>query len=187
MKSNNHENLRGKVVQLVPVEAERDAKLFTEWHRNSEYSRLLNGSPAVLNSTKSTEKWLEKNDLSIETVCFAINNLADHKIIGEIALEDIKPFCSNVFVGISIGEEALWGKGFGSDAMQIILRYAFSFLNVHRVSLTVFDYNSRAIRSYEKVGFQHEGKLKDWLNRDGKRWDLHFMGILRDEWQKNQD
>ncbi len=183
--SDNRENLRGKMVQLVPVEAERDAKLFTEWHRNSEYSRLLNGSPAALSSAKSTEKWLEKNDLSTDNVFFAIKNLADQKIIGEIALEDIKPFCSNVFVGISIGEAAMWGKGYGSDAMQIILRYAFSLLNVHRVSLTVFGYNPRAIRSYEKVGFQHEGKLIDWLNRDGKRWDLHFMGILRSEWEKS--
>ncbi len=180
----NEMNLRGELVQLVPVEKDRDSKVFTQWRRNSEYSRLLNGDPAIQFSAKSIEKWLEKNELSSELVYFAIRKLADQQIIGEITLDDIKPFSTNVFVGISIGEAPLWGKGFGSDAMRLILRYAFTILNVHRVSLTVFGYNQRAIRSYEKVGFHHEGKLVNWLNRDGQRWDLHFMGILKSDWEQ---
>lgn len=181
---NNELILRGEFVQLVAVEKERDSKLFTQWRRNSEYIRLLNGDPAILFSAKSTEKWIEKEDLAAEVVSFAIQNLQDGIIIGEIALDDILPSSTNVFVGIAIGEADLWGKGYGTDAMRIILRYAFGVLNVHRVSLTVFGYNQRAIRSYEKVGFHHEGQLTDWLNRDGKRWDLHFMGILKTEWEQ---
>ena len=66
--------------------------------------------------------------------------------------------------------------------MNILLRYAFTELNLWRVSLGVFEYNPRAIRSYEKVGFQHEGRSRKHLNHEGKRWDIFFMGILRDEW-----
>jgi len=56
-------------------------------------------------------------------------------------------------------------------------------LNLHRVSLDVFEYNPRAIRSYEKVGFKHEGRVRQALNRDGRRWDILYMGILREEWE----
>jgi RimJ/RimL family protein N-acetyltransferase len=66
--------------------------------------------------------------------------------------------------------------------MKIVLRYAFAELNLHRVSLGVFEYNPRAIRSYEKAGFQHEGRARKHLNHEGQRWDIFFMGILREEW-----
>jgi RimJ/RimL family protein N-acetyltransferase len=65
-----------------------------------------------------------------------------------------------------------------------MLEYAFLEANLERVSLNVFDYNPRAIRSYEKAGLQHEGRMKGVLNREGKRWDLVFMGILRSEWME---
>jgi RimJ/RimL family protein N-acetyltransferase len=64
-----------------------------------------------------------------------------------------------------------------------MLRYAFCELNLHRVSLTVFEYNPRGIHSYEKCGFKHEGCIRELILRDGKRWDVLHMGILRQEWQ----
>jgi len=69
--------------------------------------------------------------------------------------------------------------------MNLILRFAFCELNLHRVNLNVFEYNPRAIHCYEKVGFKHEGRLRQCLNRDGRRWDLVYMGILRGEWQES--
>jgi RimJ/RimL family protein N-acetyltransferase len=66
--------------------------------------------------------------------------------------------------------------------MKVILRYAFRELNLRRVALDTFEYNPRAIRSYEKIGFVHEGRAREYLWRDGRRWDLIFMGILREEW-----
>jgi RimJ/RimL family protein N-acetyltransferase len=66
--------------------------------------------------------------------------------------------------------------------MIVILRYAFQELNLRRVALDTFEYNPRAIRSYEKAGFVHEGRARGYLYREGQRWDLIFMGILREEW-----
>ncbi|MCK4899416.1 MAG: GNAT family N-acetyltransferase, partial [Anaerolineales bacterium] len=77
-----------------------------------------------------------------------------------------------------------WGKGFGTDAVSVILRYAFHELNLHRVSLGVFEYNRRARRSYEKVGFSVEGRIRGDMLRQGRRWDVFIMGILREEWLK---
>jgi RimJ/RimL family protein N-acetyltransferase len=81
-----------------------------------------------------------------------------------------------------MGARESWGKGYDTDAMRVILRFAFQELNLRRVSLDTFEYNPRAIRSYEKAGFVLEGRARGYLNREGKRWDLIFMGILQEEW-----
>jgi RimJ/RimL family protein N-acetyltransferase len=88
----------------------------------------------------------------------------------------------DAFVGIGIGDRELWGKGYGTEAMKLMLRFAFQELNLRRVSLNTFEYNPRAVHSYEKAGFVHEGCERDWLHREGRRWDLIYMGILREEW-----
>ena len=71
--------------------------------------------------------------------------------------------------------------------MRVVLGFAFTELNLHRVSLNVFAYNPRAIRSYEKAGFQHEGRLRKLICRDGQRTDDVWMGILGEEWFKQQE
>ena len=85
-------------------------------------------------------------------------------------------------MGIGIGEREFWGKGYGTDAMDLILRYAFVELNLRRVSLNVFEFNQRALRSYEKAGFQLEGRQRQVMQREGRRSDILYMGILREEW-----
>ena len=88
-------------------------------------------------------------------------------------------------MGIGLGEREYWGKGYGTDTMRLAVRYAFMELNLNRVTLNVFEYNPRAIRCYEKAGFRHEGRQRQFLNRNGRRWDVLEMGILRDEWLRN--
>ncbi len=85
--------------------------------------------------------------------------------------------------GSGLATAQSWGKGYGTDAMRVILRYGFTELNLKRITLGVFGYNARAIRSYEKAGFTVEGRMRKALYRDGSRADIVFMGILRDEWQ----
>jgi RimJ/RimL family protein N-acetyltransferase len=87
-------------------------------------------------------------------------------------------------VGLSIGARENWGKGYGTEMMHLLLRYAFMEVNLRRVTLAVFEYNPRAIRTYEKAGFRHEGRVRGRLKRDGKRWDMLIMGVLREEWKE---
>ncbi len=89
-------------------------------------------------------------------------------------------------MGIGLGERENWGKGYGTDAMKIILRYAFTELNLRRVTLDVFEYNQRGVRSYEKAGFVIEGRVRGMILREGRRWDVIFMGILREDWLKQE-
>jgi len=181
--------LTGALVRLSVDEPKDLAKSFFDSSRDSEFRRLLDTSPAGLYSLKQMEKWIEDEGNKDETQSFSfgIRILADDRLAGSIGLFVNDWSQREAFVGIGLGERPDWGKGYGSDAMRIILRYAFCELNLRRVVLNVFEYNVRGIRSYEKCGFVHEGRMRQYLKRDGKRWDMLYMGILREEWiQKNQ-
>lgn len=176
----------GKLVRLSAFDAEEMSKAFPRWFQNSEYVRLLNSSARPMQSSKAALKWMEKEaeEMSLENYYFSIRTLAEDKLIGEIGLEVVNWPGRDAFVGLGIGETDYWSKGYGTDVMNVLLRFAFTEVNLRRVTLTVFEYNPRAIRSYEKAGFRHEGRLRRLLNREGGRWDELFMGILRYEWRE---
>jgi RimJ/RimL family protein N-acetyltransferase len=176
--------LTGKLVRLVPFDIETDSKLLAEWSRDSEYLRLLDSENATRYSAKQTQDFFEKEISSMHL--FMIQRLDDDRKIGEIDLAGFNWLVGNAWVGIGIGERALWGKGYGTDAMRIILRYAFTELNLNRVSLNVFEVNPRAVASYIKAGFREEGRAPKSLLIAGRRCDLIFMGILRSEWESLQ-
>ena len=176
--------LAGKLVRLSAFDPEEMSKAFARWHRNSEYQRLLNASARRLLSSKAELKWMEEevSEMSSGGYFFSIRTLEEDKLIGEIGLDVVDWSGRDAFVGLGIGETDYWSKGYGTDAMNVLLRFAFTEINLKRITLTVFEYNPRAIRSYEKVGFRHEGCKRLLLNREGRRWDELYMGILREEW-----
>ena len=179
----------GKLVRLSAFDPEEMSKAWSRWNRNSEYFRLLNSSGRAIQSPKASLKWMEEEvaELSPAGYFFGIRTLADDKLIGELALDVVNWSGRDAFVGLGIGETEYWGKGYGTDVMNVLLRFAFTEVNLRRVSLTVFEYNPRAIRSYEKAGFCHEGRVRKVLSKEGRRWDVLFMGILREEWmEKNK-
>lgn len=179
----------GKLVRLSGLDPEESSKAFSRWNRDSEYTRLLMMTARPLNSAKATQKWLEKSieEISPTDFFFTINTLDDDKLLGGLGLGVESWASREAFVFIFIGDRENWGKGFGTDAMRIALRYAFTELNLWRVSLGVFEYNPRAIRSYERAGFRHEGRVRQYLNHEGRRWDILYMGIQQDEWLQMQD
>ena len=180
----------GKFVRLSAYDPQEMSKAYSRWSRNSEYFRLLNSSARPMQSPKAAAKWMEEEvgQMSPASYYFTIRALDGDKLIGELGLDVVDWSGRDAFVGLGIGETEYWSKGYGTEAMNILLRFAFSEINLKRVTLTVFEYNPRAIRSYEKAGFQHEGRLRKILNKEGKRWDMLYMGILREEWlERNVD
>jgi RimJ/RimL family protein N-acetyltransferase len=178
---------RGKLVRLSAEEPDTFADACTRWGNDSEYLRLLDNDPARMWSSKKRKDWLEK-DLEKEyedpaPFWWGIRTLSEDRLIGFVGLWEILWNQGNTSVGIGIGERDCWGKGYGADAMRLAVGFAFRELNLRRVTLEVFGYNPRAIRSYEKVGFKEEGRQREYLHRDGQRYDLVHMGILREEWQ----
>ena len=176
---------RGELVRLTAEEPQTLAAAFSRWNRDSEYTRLLDFDPIHMWSEKKMKERLEK-DLDADPpkeYFFQVRELAEDKLIGFVGLFPIWAH-GNAWVGIGLGERDYWGKGCGTDAMRLALRFAFMELNLHRVTLDVFEYNPRAIRSYEKAGFREEGRRRQFILRNGRRWDEIEMGILREEWLK---
>src|SRR5512138_2508993 len=188
-RSEMNDVLTGKFVRLSAFDPEEMSKAFVRWNLNSEYFRLLNGAARPMLSARGNSKWMEEEvaEMSLASYYFSIRSLADDKLLGELGLDVINWPGRDSFVGLGIGETEYWGKGYGTDAMDILLRFAFTEINLQRVSLSVFEYNPRAIRCYEKVGFRHEGHLRKVLNRSGRRWNEVYMGILREEWMAVND
>lgn len=90
-------------------------------------------------------------------------------------------------LGVCIGEQCYWGKGYGTAVMAEVLRIGFAELGLNRISLWVFARNLRAIRCYEKCGFRHEGLHRQSWQKAGKWIDVISMAILREEWQAQQE
>lgn len=178
--------LKGSLVRLAAVDHEELAKAYAAWNQDTELTRLMD-TRARLHSIKAIKEFFEKETLepSPASHYFSIRALDDDRLLGDINFDVINSWGSrDAFVGIGIGSRADWGRGYGTDAMNIGLRFVFTELNLRRVTLTVFEYNPRAIRSYEKAGFKLEGRMRGALLKDGTRWDMLYMGILREEWME---
>jgi RimJ/RimL family protein N-acetyltransferase len=86
-------------------------------------------------------------------------------------------------LGILIGEKDYWGKGYGTDAIVTVLRFAFEAMNLHRVWLTTGENNPRAFACYRRCGFREEGRLRQDRYLGGRYWDTVVMGVLRQEFE----
>jgi RimJ/RimL family protein N-acetyltransferase len=180
--------LGGEKIHLTVDDPEVIAAQLYRWDQDSEWFRLLDSDPPRLFSEKKLKEFLEK-DLEKEItheLFFTIRTREDDRLIGFIGLFDLLMHQGDALVAIALGEREYWGNGYGTDAMRVMLGYAFSELNLRKVGLIVFEYNPRAIRSYEKAGFILEGRVRGAILREGRRWDWLYMGILREEWLANQ-
>ena len=182
----NENIFRGKLTRLTAEDPGTLAQAFAKLDRDAGFKRLLDDAPPMLWSVDKVKEWIEKeleNDES-RSLFFGVRTLEGDQLIGFVDLW-VNWMHGDAWVGIGLGERKYWGNGYGTEAMQLALRYAFTELNLHRVTLGVFDYNQRAQRSYAKAGFKLEGRLRGELHRQGQRWDVLIMGILRKEWLEN--
>lgn len=173
--------LTGQLIHLAAVDPDRDSEIIAGWSRDSQFWRLVHTDPAMPERAQRVK--LELEDRPIDRPSFAMRTLTDDRLIGLIGLYIVMPVQREAFMGIQIGERAYWGKGYGTDALRVLLRYAFDELNLQRISLSVLEGNARALRSYEKCGFQYEGRERHAWAYDGRRWDEVYMGLLREEWE----
>ena len=177
--------LRGELVRFSFEEPDAHAKAEAHWMRDSEFVRYMDSDPAQLLSEKRIRDWYVENRIDKgfepERYSFSVRTLAEDKLIGFLGLW-VNLIHSEAWVGLGIGEREFWSKGYGTDMMNICLRYAFMELCVYRVALGLHEYNPRALRSYEKAGFRLEGRSRQEILREGKRTDTLWMGILREEW-----
>ena len=171
--------LKGQLVRLA-AQHEDDKEVLSRWTHDIEYLRLVDDDPAL---PQSPDAFRFPTKPPKDAFVFHIRTLADDKFIGFVALHTIKGSNRSAMLSIGIGEAEYRGKGYGTDAIRLILAYAFRELNLHRVGLTVLSYNINAIRLYESLGFVREGVTRECVARDGQWHDIIHMGMLYREWQ----
>ena len=179
---------RGELVRLTAEEPEIRAREEARWQGDTEYHRLASSHPPEMFSVKQIQQQIEKtaeDGFKPERYFFSIRALDGDKPIGFLNLW-LDLLQGEVWVGVGIGDRDYWDKGFGTDVMRLCLQYAFMELGMQRVSLGVYEYNPRAVRAYGKAGFRLEGRTRQDVLREGRRYDSLWMGILRQEWLQMQ-
>lgn len=172
----NAASLKTEAVSIGPLLPDDTGQLFV-WMNDVDAARLdLAYRPTDWITFKN---WLDELGRSSHQIVFAIRKLFETQIIGFVIFKNIQPVHRSCEIGIRIGNEVERGKGYGKQAMKLALTYAWNHLNLHRVSLTVFAHNARAIASYRAVGFEEEGRLKDAAFIDGEWVDVIPMALLR--------
>jgi RimJ/RimL family protein N-acetyltransferase len=176
--------MEGKLVRLRAYE-KSDLEAVMKWVNDEEVTDLLGGDMLIYPvSSLGEEKFIEAAALpSDKQKTFVIETLADRRYIGSISFNMISWINRSSGVGIVISDKSLWGKGYGTDAMRVLMRLAFEKMNLRRLWLHVFDYNPRAIASYEKCGFKREGVLRQEHFARGRYHDVVAMGILESEYR----
>ena len=155
---------------------------FQRWYRDPEVSRLTRYRTEPM-SPQEVERYFRARVLGGDTLSYAIHLLGNDRLIGSATFSQLDLANGSVTYHITIGERDCWGLGYGTEATELMLELAFEQLGLHRVALAVFEFNPRAIRSYEKAGFLIEGRLRGTILRDGRHWDEISMSILEPEWQ----
>lgn len=174
--------LEGKRVYLRPVE-ESDLDLFYTKALWDKEGRRLTGTQGVF-SRKGVQNWFESISSDSSRIDLILCLQETDEQIGDIAMLDIDHQNRKAVVRISIFNKNFWGNGYGSEAMSLLLAYGFDILNLNRVGLDVFAYNERAIKSYEKLGFQQEGRIREDLFYNGEYHDSIMMGVMKGEFCK---
>lgn len=170
----------GSKVYLRPLDLEDLASL-TAWFNDQEVMRnTRNYRPQT---PMAEETFLRKLGESETDMVLGIMAREPEQFIGVTGLHQLDARNRHVQFGITVGEKSAWGKGYGTEATRLMVRYAFDTLNLNRVWLHVYEDNERALHVYQKVGFRIEGRLRQSYFRDGRYWDTLTMAVLREEWE----
>ena len=151
------------------------------WYSDPELAHLTRYQVRPM-TPDEIERFFQARLLAPDAVAYAIHLLHTDRLVGLTTFSALDADNGSVLFHITIGEKDAWGQGYGTETAELMLRHAFERLGLHRVSLSVFAFNERAIRSYQKAGFRIEGRLREAIIRDGRYWDEVQMGALREEW-----
>jgi RimJ/RimL family protein N-acetyltransferase len=174
--------LHGRTTFLRPAERD-DIPLFVRWINDARTSRFLTARSPI--SVPLEERWFDGvvENQGRDSWHFVICRLEDDRPVGTLGLFGIDHTEGGAALGVLIGDPDDTDHGYGSDGIATIVDFGFRALRLERIWLDVYDFNERARRVYERLGFVHEGTLRHAAFRDGRHVDVHRMAVLREEWR----
>ncbi|KGJ25596.1 MULTISPECIES: GNAT family N-acetyltransferase [Staphylococcus] len=154
-----------------------DSNLILNWMKN-EKLRYLIGTVYPITELEH-ENWFQNRMLEKDNRMFVID-LDNEKSIGIVGFKNLDWVNRNSELFIYIGDEEYWGKGYGTQALELIIKFAFNNLNLHMLYLEVFSYNKNATKTYERLGFKQDGILRQSKFQDGKYYDKIIMSKINE-------
>jgi len=177
------EKLPGERLFLSPVDPD-DAETYARWVNDLEITRWLDMTNRLF-SLPAERAFLEEAAKKTDNYQFAIVLRDENRLLGSVGLMDVHNTNRTATLGIFIGEAADRGKGYGAEAIKLLLDYGFRWLGLRNIDLHVNCENERAIACYKKVGFREYGRRRDAIFRDGEWVDRIHMEVLAQEWMQS--
>ena len=177
----------GRDIRFGPIDYEKDPEVESRWTHDSAFMRMYEITPARPMSAAIIKKQYEKLEKQVEEdknlYQFMIRAKEDDRLIGRAAIQWIEWTNGNAWLNLGIGSAQDQRKGYGSQALGMLIRFAFAELNLFRLSARIPEYNQAAISLFSKFSFVEEIRRRQALDRDGRRWDMLVFGLLHSEWQ----
>ncbi|CAA9444539.1 MAG: Acetyltransferase, GNAT family [uncultured Rubrobacteraceae bacterium] len=158
--------------------------LYAEWYGDPEIWHLTSWAPSPLGRS-AVERLFEDREISQTDDSFAIHIRGNDEPIGVISLMNKTEANESADLSVIVGHKDNRHQGYGTEAIDRLLRYAFEELGLNRIGLSVFEFNEEAISAYEGLGFVEEGRLRQAIKRRSGFHDAVLMSILRSEWESN--
>ncbi len=157
--------------------------LYARWYGDEEIWRLTSWTAEPMRQA-AVEKLFEDREKSATDDSFAIHRESEEEPIGVISLTNIKEAEASADLSVIVGEAEARDQGLGTEAIRLILSYAFEDLGLNTVALSVFDFNEAAIHTYENLGFEREGRMREAIRREDRFHDAILMRILASDWRE---
>jgi RimJ/RimL family protein N-acetyltransferase len=174
----------GERIRLRSIER-GDLPNYVEWLNDPEVIEgLVMSIPFSMEDETHWFEGLAERPAEERPLAIEFRDGEEWKLIGSCGFHNIDWKSRAAEIGIAIGHKASWNQGYGTETMHLMLRFGFETLNLNRIFLRVYEYNQRAVRSYGKVGFVLEGKLRQARYKAGQYFDEYIMSVLRSEWEQ---
>lgn len=175
--------LVGKLVTLRAL-IEADIPRLVEFKNDVEFELLGGGDPPRPRTVELVRDFFAEHAKDKTSPYFAIE--ADGLFIGDCGLHNVNLRDGTAEVGIGIGDRDYWGRGYGREALWLLVDYAFRMQNLRKLCLEVHGSNERAIRSYRAVGFVEEGRQREQVWSGGRYEDTLLMGLFRSDFSATE-
>ena len=178
------EVLTGRLV-ILRRHAPANVAAFRRWYADPEIARLARYQQTPMRP-EEIERFFAARVVGPDALAMAVHERSTGRLIGTCAFSQLDGENGSALYHITIGEQDAWGRGYGTEATQLMVDHAFGVLGLHRIALFVFEFNERAIRAYRRSGFVVEGRSRESIWRDGRWWDELAMSILESDWRRTQ-